>query len=146
MTVLEVGLISEGLPVIKRDYQKLSGVQVDPVIKSGLFSAINAFTREVFGDTTEELKLKKFVICIKQVEMSEGSLFLYAIADKSTKTKPVTIALEKLSQTIAVLVKEENLRLSSVDPSSYDPIGERIDEEMKDLRLKPADRAKKLFG
>ncbi|MFW9995321.1 MAG: hypothetical protein ACFFD4_25010 [Candidatus Odinarchaeota archaeon] len=146
MTVLEVGLISEGLPVIKRDYQELAGVKVDPVIKSGLFSAINAFTREVFGDSTEELKLKKFVISIRPVEMGEGSLFLYAISDKASKSKPVADALEKLSLKIAVAIKESSLRVNSVDPSSFESFALVIDEEMKDLRLRPADRAKKLFG
>ncbi|MHA1167598.1 MAG: hypothetical protein ACTSP4_07760 [Candidatus Hodarchaeales archaeon] len=145
MAVLEVGLIAEGLPVIKRDYQELAGVSVDPVIKSGLFSAINAFTREVFGDSTEELKLKKYIICIKPVELTNGAFFLYAIVDKSTKTKAVTSALDRISTHIAVQIEKNDIT-GTINPDKFIIFHKMIDEEMRDLRLRPADRAKKLFG
>ncbi len=145
MAVLEVGLIAEGLPVVKRDYQELAGVSVDPVIKSGLFSAINAFTREVFGDSTEELKLKRFVICIKPVELTNGSFFLYAIVDRTTKTKAVTNALDRISTYIAVKIEVSDFS-GPINPNKFAIFHKKIDDEMKDLRLRPADRAKKLFG
>ena len=83
MAVLEVGLIHEGLPVFKIDFHL--EVKGDATLRSGLFSAIQSFAKEAFGDETEELRLKNLTICLKTIHLYDGrDIALYAVADKDS--------------------------------------------------------------
>ncbi|MHA2294443.1 MAG: hypothetical protein ACXADA_00420 [Candidatus Hodarchaeales archaeon] len=134
-TVVEVGLICEGLPVVRRDYAELAGEEVDPVIKSGLFTALNSFTQQIFSDEAEELKLKRFTICIKILEVPDKSYtFLYAVVDtekSKIRIKAVKEALNRLTlSSIELLMKQE----SFLDVSRNHLLLEEIDREMKNYR------------
>ncbi|MHA2294555.1 MAG: hypothetical protein ACXAEU_20710 [Candidatus Hodarchaeales archaeon] len=145
MTVLEIGLLYGGLPVFRKDYHKLvKNRDMDPVLRSGLLSAINTMLKETFTDSVEEFKLRNYAICVKSVDLESASLSLYAICDKNTKTKHVRSALDKLAS-----LALDNLAgfsvLSAMDPDFFKDFDKAISKEMRDLKLKPEERATRLF-
>ena len=148
MAVLEVGIIHEGLPIFKRDYHL--EVKGDATLRSGLFSAIQSFAKEAFGDETEELRLKNLIICLKTVSLPDGKdVALYAVSDKDTRSiDPVRNALVRVGNTIIEKMNEEGqkVEISTIEPEKNEILSPIFENEFKDLRMKPAERAKRLFG
>jgi len=145
MAVLEVGIIHEGLPVFKIDFHL--EVKGDATLRSGLFSAIQSFAKEAFGDETEELRLKNLTICLKTFHLHDGrDIALYAVADKdSHNIDPIKNSLIKTGEQIKKMVSEGAL-LSTIEPAKNDIYKPAFENEFKDLRMRPAERAKRLFG
>ena len=147
MAVLEVGVIHEGLPIYKHDYHL--EVKGDATLRSGLFSAIQSFAKEAFGDETEELRLKNLIICLKTFNLPDGKdVALYAVADKDTRSiDPVRNSLTRVGEKMQALMKETSFKLSTIEPEknsiSLSPL---FEHEFKDLRMRPAERARRLFG
>lgn len=144
MAVLEVGVILEGLPVFRADYH--AEVKGDATLRSGLFSAIQSFAKEAFGDETEELRLKNLTICLKTITLPyEVDIALYAVADKDTRAlDPVRNALIKVGEKIVELCADQ--KLSTMEPAKNAHLRPVFDGEFKDLRMRPAERARRLFG
>lgn len=145
MAVLEVGIIHEGLPVFKIDFHM--EVKGDATLRSGLFSAIQSFAKEAFGDETEELRLKNLTICLKTVTLSDGrDIALYAVADKdSHNIDPIKNSLIKTGDQIKQMITDGSF-LSTIEPAKNDVFRSIFENEFKDLRMRPAERAKRLFG
>ncbi len=145
MAVLEVGIIYEGLPVFKIDFH--FEVKGDATLRSGLFSAIQSFAKEAFGDETEELRLKNLTICLKTIQLHDGrDIALYAVADKdSHNIDPIKNSLLKIGEIIKKMVADGSL-LSTIEPNKNNVFKPAFENEFKDLRMKPAERAKRLFG
>ena len=145
MAVLEVGIIHEGLPVFKIDFHL--EVKGDATLRSGLFSAIQSFAKEAFGDETEELRLKNLTICLKTIQLHDGrDIALYAVADKdSHNIDPIKNSLQKAGIQIKQMVAEGSL-LSTIEPEKNNIFKPVFENEFKDLRMRPAERAKRLFG
>lgn len=145
MAVLEVGMIHEGLPIFKIDFHL--EVKGDATLRSGLFSAIQSFAKEAFGDETEELRLKNLTICLKTVTLHDGKeLALYAVADKdSHNIDPIKNSLLKTGDQIKKMVAD-GTPLSTIEPDKNEVFKPAFENEFKDLRMRPAERAKRLFG
>ena len=146
MAVLEVGLIHEGLPIFKIDFHL--EVKGDATLRSGLFSAIQSFAKEAFGDETEELRLKNLTICLKTVHLDDGrDIALYAVADKdSHNIDPIKNSLIKAGEQIRKMLTDGQHKLSTIEPDKNDVFKPVFENEFKDLRMRPAERAKRLFG
>ena len=98
MNILAAGLIYNGNQIFTADYQK--EIMGNPGLRSSLISALQSFGQDAFGDETEELRLGSSVVCLNTFSLLKGQNFLiYAVVSKSRKsTKPVKVALEKISQ------------------------------------------------
>ena len=147
MAVLEVGVIHEGLPIFKHDYHL--EVKGDATLRSGLFSAIQSFAKEAFGDETEELRLKNLIICLKTFNLPDGKdIALYAVADKDTRSiDPVRNSLTRVGEKLVVEMSKSSISLSTIEPSkNSDILSPIFENEFKDLRMRPAERARRLFG
>ncbi len=143
MAVIEAGLIISGIPIVRSEYAP-SEKFGDPFIRIGLFTAIQAFAAQAFSDEAEEMKFKKYVIVIRDLNPGEKMpILLYAVAERGTDASEIKNRLENISRTINIA----ELILDS--PASTDEIKKikrKIDREMQDLKLTPADRAKFVFG
>jgi hypothetical protein len=143
VAVIEVGVIVTGLPVFQVDYQKEAGKLGDPTLRSGLFSAIQSFAKDAFSDQMDELRLKNLTIAIKAVDVGKQPIALYAVADKETRSiDSVRDALQKVADKIA----EDDHELDTLEPSRNDYLRDYFEKEFKDLKMRPAERARRLFG
>ena len=142
MVVYEVGLISNGLPLFIRSYH--DEIQSDSLIRSGFFQALQSFAEEAFADVTEEFKMKRYVVFLKRVYWGKNTTsILYALCSKKTRATPVQQSLAKLAKIIEGTEYSEEV----VDSDHYEEkFAPNIDEIFEDLRHRPYDRAKKLFG
>jgi len=143
MVVIESGLIINGIPIVRSEYadSKQFG---DPFIRIGLFTAIQSFAAQAFSDEAVEMKFKKYVIAIRDLNPGEKApILLYAVAERGTDISEMKNRLENISKKInlAKLIID-----SPVMTEEIQAIKETIDHEMQDLKLTPADRAKFLFG
>ena len=145
MAVLEVGIIHEGLPIFKIDFH--FEVKGDATLRSGLFSAIQSFAKEAFGDETEELRLKNLTICLKTIQLHDGrDIALYAVADKdSHNIDPIKNSLMKAGEHIKRMIAD-GTPISTIEPDKNEVFKDTFENEFKDLRMRPAERAKRLFG
>lgn len=142
MAVIEAGAIINGLPIFQVDYQKEAGKLGDATLRSGLFSAIQSFAKDAFSDQMDELRLKNLTIAIKTVEMKQP-IALYAVADKETRSiDSVRDALQKISD----LIEQDNIELDTMEPSRNAHLREYFDKAFKDLKMRPSERARRLFG
>ncbi|MHA1212717.1 MAG: hypothetical protein ACTSSH_09675 [Candidatus Heimdallarchaeota archaeon] len=143
MAILESGIVVNGLPLIRSEYYP-SEFYVDPFIKTSLVTAIQSFASEAFNDEVEEIQLKNFSIMIQDLDPgTQEPLLLYCIVEKGTDTVEVKkrlVSIEKKIDLIRIMVD------TPVMTKDLKKIKKTIDEELKDLCLKPADRAKNVFG
>lgn len=143
MAVIEAGLIINGMPIVRSEYYP-SEKFGDPFIRIGLFTAIQAFAAQAFSDQAEEMQFKKYVIVIRDLNPGENALILlYAVAERGTDIAEIKKRLEKINKKINL---EEIIFDSPVMMNEIKLVKKTIDKEMQDLRLKPADRAKFVFG
>ncbi len=143
MAVIEAGLIVNGIPLIRSEYYPTE-TEVDPFIRTGLLTAIQTFASKAFSDEAQEMQLKKYSIVIKDLNPGTNEqLLLYSIAEKGTD-------ISELRRRLANLEKKLDLTRVILDTpvmtSEIRQIKKIIDKELKDLCLKPADRAKNIFG
>jgi len=74
MAVIEAGLIVNGMPIIRSVYYPYEK-EVDPFIRTGLFTAIQTFAATAFDDEAEEMKLKRYSIIIKDLDPGSNEQF-----------------------------------------------------------------------
>ena len=143
MAIIESGLIINGLPLIRSEYYP-KNTGVDPFIQTGLFTAIQSFASDAFMDEVEEMKFKRYAILMKDLEpLTHEQKILYIIAEKGTDLTEAKKRLEALAKDLDL----ENMVLDT--PTMTNELREVkkiIDKQLKDLALKPADRAKSVFG
>ncbi|HUT80660.1 MAG TPA: hypothetical protein VMZ29_05590 [Candidatus Bathyarchaeia archaeon] len=143
MAILEAGLIVNGLPLVRSVYYSdESGV--DPIIKTSLVTAIQSFASEAFNDRGEEIKLKKISILLSDLDPgSKEPLLLYCIVEKGTDISEVKRRLAKIEKKIELIRMMVD---TPVMTNELIKVKKTIDKELKELILKPADRAKNIFG
>ena len=143
MAIIESGLIINGLPIIRSEYYP-KDTKIDPLIQTGLFTAIQSFASDAFMDEVEEMKFKRFTILMKDLEPdSHEQKILYVIAEKGTDFTEAKKRLEALAKDLDL---ENTILDSPTMTTELQQIKKAIDEQLKDLALKPADRAKSVFG
>jgi hypothetical protein len=143
VAVIEVGAILDGLPVFRIDFHQ--EVKGDAALRSGLFSAIQSFAKEAFGDETEELRLKNLTICMKTVNVEGRDVALYAVADRDTRSiDPVRSALQKIGTKLIEIGQKQ--KINTLEPNKNAFLRPIFDEYFKDLRMRPEERARRLFG
>lgn len=143
MVIIESGLIINGLPIIRSEYYPKE-IGVDPFIQTGLFTAIQSFASDAFMDEVEEMKFKRYSILIKDLEpLTHEQKILYIIAEKGTD-------LSEAKKRLAALAKKLDLENTIYDTptmtNELKAVKKEIDDYLKDLAIKPADRAKSVFG
>ncbi len=143
MAVIESGLIVNGIPIVRSEYAP-SEKFGDPFIRIGLFTAIQSFAAQAFGDEAEEMKFKKYVIAIRDLNPGEKApILIYAVAERGTDISEMQNRLENISRKINLV---EIIFNSPVNTKEIQKVKNTIDKEMQDLKLTPADRAKFVFG
>ena len=141
LTVIEVGIILHGLPIFRADYH--AEVKGDPALRSGMFSAIQSFAKEAFGDETEELRLKNLTICFITINIAGNEAVVFAVAGKATKNVgPVRSALNKVASKLLAI----DAQFNTLQPEKNEFVRPIFEEYFADLRMRPAERAKRLFG
>lgn len=144
MVVYEVGLITNGLPVITQSYHET--IRGDSIVRSGFFTALQSFAEEAFADITEEFKMRKYVVYLKRTDWGKEvntTSILYALCSKESRSGPIKQCLNSLSEKINEYDYPVN---GAIDTSIFAKLKPVIDEIFEDQRHRPYDRAKKLFG
>ena len=143
MAMIEAGLIVNGIPLIRSEYYPAEKY-VDPYIKTGLFTAIQTMASKAFSDEAEEMRFKRYVIIIKDLNPQENEpVLLYAVVERGTDISEVKKRLDNLSKKIDV---EDLILDTPIMVNQLKEIQTIINHELKDLSLKPEDRAKFIFG
>ncbi|UCE14749.1 MAG: hypothetical protein JSV04_06105, partial [Candidatus Heimdallarchaeota archaeon] len=86
-TIFEVGLIHEGLSVIRRQYIKSADLSQNPILVGELLSAIQGFSTAAFCEIPEVIQMEGFVTTLYQFKCGgkETIYLLYAICRASTE-------------------------------------------------------------
>ncbi|MFX0149255.1 MAG: hypothetical protein ACFFAJ_00585 [Candidatus Hodarchaeota archaeon] len=146
MVVFEVGVISRaGLPVIHVDFRP--GVRGDPLITAGFLTALQQFVKTAFSDETQSFSMKKFSIFFSKVilikDQEEASV--YVICDYDTDHKVIQQRIynitKRLKETFPTLDDPH-----TVDTPQAKEFQEFLIKEFADLKMRPAERARRLFG
>ncbi|MFW9779198.1 MAG: hypothetical protein ACFFE8_10125 [Candidatus Heimdallarchaeota archaeon] len=145
MAVYEVGVISRaGLPVIHIDFRP--GVSGDPIMTAGFLTALQQFVKTAFSDDIRDFTLEKFSIYFAKTElMSEEECSVYVICERKKGEKAIQDRLANILRR----VRESFFSLDDPDIGNSEAAMEFKDfikKEFEDLKLRPAERAKKLFG
>jgi hypothetical protein len=144
MAVIESGLIVNGMPIIRSEYYP-ANYNVDPFLRTGLFTAIQTFASKAFSDQPEEMRLKKYILLVKDFKINDstGQQLLYVIVEKGTDLGEVRKRLANLRKKLDL---SDIIFDAPVMTQQLKEVRDTIDRELNDLCLKPADRAKKIFG
>ena len=143
MAIVESGLIVNGMPIISTEYYPAEK-EVDPYIKTALFSAIQTFASQALKDEGQEMVLKKFILLTQNLN-PDGTeqLVLYTIMERGTDVSEVKRRLKNLQKKIEL---SPVIFETPTMTRELRKVKRTIDKELKDLCVKPADRLKKLFG
>lgn len=144
MAIIEAGLIVNGMPKIQSIYYP-KDYKIDSIIKSNLVAALQIMAENAFDDEAKEMRLKKYIILIKDIKLeSVNQLFLYAIAEiAGTDIGEMRKRLENLGDSLDF----SDITLDLPMPTSdFTKIQKTIDKTLRDLCLKPEDRARHIFG
>jgi len=143
MAIIESGLIVNGIPLIRSEYYPAEKF-VDPYIKTGLFTAIQTLASKAFRDETEEIRFRKYIILIKDLNPEENEpVFLFTVIERGTDISEVKKRLENLAKKMDV---EKLILDTPIMINELKELQNQINKEINDLCLKPADRAKYIFG
>ncbi|NHJ39607.1 MAG: hypothetical protein FK731_06190 [Asgard group archaeon] len=144
MVIIEAGLIVNGMPKIQSIYYQ-EDYKIDSIVKSNLVAALQTMAENAFDDEAKEMRLKKYIILIKDIKVeSVSQLFLYAIAEiAGTDIGEVRKRLENLGNSLDFSDLILDLPILTKD---LEKVQKKIDKALKDLSLKPEDRARYIFG
>lgn len=86
-TVYEVGLMNNGLSVIRRQYIGSAELSQSPILVGELLSAIQAFSTTAYYEIPEVYQMEELITCLYQFKCGgEGNIYLlYVICRASTK-------------------------------------------------------------
>ena len=146
MVIFELGIVKSGVPLVSRQYYKDYNVNVDPVLRGGFLSGLNAFVQEVFSDKIDSFSMENFKIAFISyfLKHTKGeSIILYCIGDKNLNlkfaNKALTYVLDKF------LEKYNELKDFIGDVKIFDEFNQTIDDILGDLAKKPDDRFRSVF-
>ena len=140
MAVIEVGVITGSIPVFIVKYN--TPINSNEILRSGMISAINSFTKLAFNAPMEQLLFKNFRICINTFSFQKLHIILYAIADLDTKKlEPVQSALQHVASVLAD--KKMTIHLTNRKKNRY--LDHIFEKAFRYLHMNPLQRAKALF-
>jgi hypothetical protein len=91
--IYEIGLIHNGLPIIRRQYCGPDELNSNPMLVGGFLSAIQQFSSATFEDLPRLIKMERFLTYFHIIDSPEENIFLYAISK-------VGVEPNKLEQTL----------------------------------------------
>ena len=146
MVVFEVGIINSGSSAYRLNFQPI--IDGDITFQTALVSAVQNFSKEMFGDEAEELRLKNLTLCMKAINSPlDKNLSIYAIADKNLKSiDAIKRALSKTGKRITRMITKSPNLFSDESTQDADKFSSIFNDEFKKLKPKPKDRARNLFG
>ncbi len=147
MVIYELGLLNCGLPLISKQYYKEYNMNVDPLLRGGFLSALNAFAQEVFSDQIDSFSLKNFKIVLLSKPFhpsSQETIISYCIGDGKLKLEMARKALTKVLEVF--FAKYGYLKSLKVDLVMFEEFLPVFDEIVGDLGRKPEDRLRSVFG
>lgn len=147
MVIYELGLLNSGLPLVSKEYYKDYNMHVDPILRGGFLSALNAFAQEVFSDEIDSFSLKNFKIVLLSKpfhQSSQETIISYCIGDGKLKLETARKALTKVLEVF--FANYGHLQSLKVDLDVFNDFIPIFDEIVGDLARKPEDRLKSVFG
>ena len=147
MVIYELGLLNSGLPLVSKEYYKDYNMKVDPILRGGFLSALNAFAQEVFSDEIDSFSLKNFKIVLLSKPFhgsSQETIISYCIGDGKLKLETARKALTKVLEVF--FANYGHLKSLKVDLDVFNDFVPIFDEIVGDLARKPEDRLKSVFG
>ena len=147
MVIYELGLLNCGLPLISKQYYKEYNMNVDPLLRGGFLSALNAFAQEVFSDEIDSFSLKNFkIVLLSKPFNSSGqeTIISYCIGDSKLKLETAKKALTKVLEVF--FANYGHLKSLKVDLTIFNDFVTIFDDIVGDLARKPEDRLKSVFG
>ncbi|MEA2071542.1 MAG: hypothetical protein U9O98_09660 [Asgard group archaeon] len=143
MAIVESGLIINCVPLIRSEYYH-SENDIDPFMKTNLFSVVQSFASQAFKDEVKEIQLKNHQVLIKVLRPSDvEQLLFYLIVEKGTDIPEVQTRISNILKKINF---NEIIFDSPVMTAELKQVKEIIDEELADMVRGPAERAKIIFG
>jgi len=146
MTIYELGLLCNGVPLISRQYYE--EYKVDPLLRGGFLSALNAFVEEVFSDEIETFVMKNFRIILmnRPFPTPDSSTFIisYCIGSKKFSPKTAKRALTRILEEF--VQKYSYLKSLSCDLAVFNDFSPILDEILGDLTKTADARARSVFG
>jgi hypothetical protein len=147
MVIYELGLLNCGLPLVSKQYYKDYNMNVDPLLRGGFLSALNAFAQEVFSDQIDSFSLKNFkIVLLSKPFNSSGqeTIISYCIGDSKLKLETAKKALTKVLEVF--FANYGHLKSLKVDLTIFNDFVTIFDDIVGDLARKPEDRLKSVFG
>lgn len=144
MAVIEIGVISNGVPIYINTFSHTSGNKTNAILKSALLFAIQSTISLVYGEESREIKFKKYSVLIDFMDDNK-EVIIYAVANKDSKTiYPIKAKLRELSNNVYVLFNKNKLNQFDLknNYSYLDPI---ISDLFSDLKKSSLDRVKELL-
>lgn len=122
------------------------GVATDPIMTAGFLTALQQFVKSAFSDDIRNFHLERFAIYFaKTTLMSEEDCSVYVVGERKKGEKVIQ---ERLTN-ILKKVRESFYSLDDPDIGSTEMAQEFkvfLRKQFDDLKMRPAERAKKLFG
>ncbi|MHA2226599.1 MAG: hypothetical protein ACXAC8_15420 [Candidatus Hodarchaeales archaeon] len=145
MVVYEVGIISSaGLPVFHIDLRP--GVSGDPLMTAGFLTALQQFVNSTFSDETQSFAMKKFVIYVSQITLLKEQASVYVISERGKNQKAIQDKIKTVSKKVIEVFPSLTDCFDVMETLQGKEIIEFMKKEFADLRIKPEERARKLFG
>ncbi len=152
MAILEAAILFDSTPIIERKYYDSEQV-LNKEHRIGLLSAIDGFAREAFGDEISSFSLANYTLIVSSMNVSQPKnesnvkkLMMYCIVQKGMSEIVVKENMDKiLDQFLNRFSRFELFNLDEKIIKKMQQFTSRIDDQFKDLALKPEDRFKKIF-
>lgn len=151
MAILEVGINIGMKNLIEIKYYSSSDNVLDPDLRAGFLTALESFTKEVFGDDINVISLASFkLVCYCEMVKLPGNendntqpLLSFAIIEKETDANVVK---HYLNSVVSYFLNRFSLNdIFSKKPKYFKKFENRINEILGDLKLKTEDRFRSIF-
>lgn len=146
MTIYELGILNNGVPLISRQYYE--EYKVDPLLRGGFLSALNAFVEEVFSDEIETFVMKNFRMVLMNRPFpkpdSPSHIISYCIGSKKFSAKTAKRALARILDEF--VERYSYLQSLSCDLAVFEDFLPVLDEILGDLTKTADARARSVFG
>jgi hypothetical protein len=130
-TIYEIGLVHNGLPIIRRQYCEQEELNSNPMLVGGFLSAIQQFSSATFEDLPTLIKMERFLTYFHVIDSPYENLFLYAISKvgiEPNKLKQSLINIKSKIRNLLPYITEEN-----PDTEKFEWIFPIFDEECEYL-------------
>ena len=141
--ILEVGLISDGLPIYRLNLHNKENWSNNPNLQSALLYAIQGVAQGAFSDQFDQICFKNIIICLDRSLIQKKTIIRYAILDKKAKiVKKVSQILKKLSYEME---KTRELKISILRTKNESYFSRLFENAFKFLYLNKTRRSRMLF-